>query len=53
MIPMRVVAIATEVAETVRKAMKDPRYGFPAHTSVAEGDAPCRHCLRMIAAGER
>jgi Protein of unknown function (DUF1203) len=53
MIPMRVVAITTEVVESVRKSMKDPRYGFPASTSVAEGDAPCRHCLRMIAAGER
>jgi len=51
MIPMRVVAISTEVAESVRKTMKDPRFGFPASTSVAEGDAPCRHCLRFISAG--
>jgi hypothetical protein len=51
MIPMRVVAIPTGLADSVRKTMKDPRYGFPAYTSVAEGDAPCRHCLRMIAAG--
>jgi Protein of unknown function (DUF1203) len=53
MIPIRVVAIPTEVAESVRVTMKDPWYGFPAYTSVAEGGAPCRHCLRMIAAGER
>lgn len=51
MIPMRVVAIPTEVVESVRKTMKDPRYGFPAHTSVAEGGAPCRYCLRMISTG--
>jgi Protein of unknown function (DUF1203) len=53
MVEMRVVAIPTEVAESVRKAMKDARYGFPSYTSVAEGDAPCRHCLRMIAAGTK
>lgn len=51
MIPMRAVAIRTEIAESVRKAMKDPQYGFPAHTSVAKGDAPCRHCLQIISAG--
>jgi hypothetical protein len=51
MIPMRVVAIPTEIAESVRKTMKDPQYGFPAHTNVAKGDAPCRHCLRMISPG--
>lgn len=49
--PMRVVAIPTEIAESVRKTMKDPQYGFPAYTDVAKGDAPCRHCLRMISPG--
>lgn len=53
MIAMRVVAISTEVAESVRNSMKDPRYWFPAHMSVAEGDAPCRHCLRVISAGTK
>ena len=51
MIPMRVVAIPTEIAESVRKTMKDPQYGFPAQTSVATGDAPCRHCLKIISPG--
>ena len=51
MIPMRVVAIPTEVAESVRKTMKDPQYGFPASTSVGQGDAPCRHCLQIISPG--
>ncbi|MGH9713060.1 MAG: DUF1203 domain-containing protein [Candidatus Acidiferrales bacterium] len=51
MIPIRVVAIPTEIAESVRKTMKDPKYGFPAHRSVAAGDAPCRHCLQMISPG--
>jgi hypothetical protein len=52
MISIRVVAIPTEIAESVRKSMQDPQYGFPAHTVVAAGDAPCRHCLQMVAAGE-
>ncbi len=51
MIPIRVVAIPTEIAESVRKTMKDPQYGFPAHANVARGDAPCRHCLDIISAG--
>src|ERR1700683_2444703 len=53
MIPIRVIAISTAIAESVRKTMKDPRYGFPAYTEVAAGSAPCRHCLRMISPGER
>jgi hypothetical protein len=51
MIPIRVVAIPTEIAESVRKTMKDPQYGFPAYASVGKGDAPCRHCLQFISAG--
>jgi hypothetical protein len=42
------VAIPTEVAETVRETGKAPGYGFPAHREVATGRAPCRHCLRLI-----
>jgi hypothetical protein len=51
MTPMRVVAIPTEIAESVRKTKKDPQYGFPAYTNVATGDAPCRHCLQIISPG--
>jgi Protein of unknown function (DUF1203) len=53
MIPIRVIAISTDIAESVRKTMKDPRYGFPAYTEVSTSGAPCRHCLRMISPGER
>lgn len=53
MIPIRVVAIPTEVAETVRTANKDPHYSFPAFTSAIKEAAPCRHCLQRIAAGEK
>jgi hypothetical protein len=51
MIPIRVVAIPTEIADAVRRTHKDPHYGHPAHTSVAAEGAPCRHCLQIIAAG--
>ena len=51
MIPIRVIAIPTEIADAVRRAHKDPRYGHPAHTSIAAEGAPCRHCLQIIAAG--
>ncbi len=53
MVPIRVIPISTDIADAVRKTAKDPRYGFPAFTEIATGDAPCRHCLRMISAGER
>jgi Protein of unknown function (DUF1203) len=45
---IRVVAIATEVAEEVRKTMRSPVYGFPAHAEMASGTGPCRHCLRTF-----
>jgi Protein of unknown function (DUF1203) len=50
---VRIVAIATEIAEQVRTTMNAPVYGFPAHLEVAEDIAPCRHCLRIIAAEDR
>jgi hypothetical protein len=51
MIPIRVVAIPTEIAEAVRRTHKDPHYGHPAHTEIAGEGAPCRHCLEIIGAG--
>lgn len=48
---MRVVAIPTEVANAVRETLRAPVYGFPAHAELATDEAPCRHCLRLIAAG--
>ncbi len=53
MATIRVLAISSELAESVRKTKKDPRYGFPAYTEVSAGDAPCRHCLGLISAGEK
>ncbi len=53
MIPTRVIAISTELAESVRAAAKDPHYNFPIHTAVIKEGAPCRHCLKIIPAGEQ
>lgn len=53
MVAIRMVAIPTEVAESVRATMQAPTYGHPAHSEVGTDSAPCRHCLRQIAAGER
>ena len=46
----QVVAIPTDVAESVRATGKAPGYGFPAHRETAAGRAPCRHCLQLIRA---
>ncbi len=51
MLPIRYVAIPTEVAESVRATLKAPVYGFPAHAELATDAAPCRHCLGIIAPG--
>jgi Protein of unknown function (DUF1203) len=48
---IRIVAIPTEVAETVRATLRSPVYGFPAYVELAGDAAPCRHCLRIIRAG--
>jgi hypothetical protein len=52
MIPIRVIAIPTAVAESVRTTGKSPRYGHPAYTSLATGYGPCRHCLKTFKIGE-
>ena len=52
MLPIRIVAIPTEVAKAVRATLCAPVYGFPAHAEVATDDAPCRHCLRAFIAGK-
>jgi len=52
MLPIRIVAISTEVAEEVRTTLRAPVYGFPAHAELATDDAPCRHCLRAIVANK-
>jgi hypothetical protein len=48
----RVIAIPSAIADTVRATHKSPGYGHPAHTELASGYGPCRHCLRTFAIGE-
>lgn len=48
---MRVIAIPTEVADSVRTTMRAPVYGFLAHSETAKDAAPCRHCLRTFNVG--
>jgi len=49
--PFRVAAIPTKVADLVRSTMRSPGYGHPAHTELATGYGPCRHCLRDFQIG--
>jgi hypothetical protein len=49
---MRIVAMPTEVVNTVRSTLKAPTYGFPAHMETASDTAPCRHCLKTFVAGK-
>jgi hypothetical protein len=49
---IRIVAIPTEVANSVRETMRSSFHEFPAHAEVATDDAPCRHCLRTFIAGK-
>jgi hypothetical protein len=47
----RVIAIPTNIVETVRSTMRSPRYDHPASEEIAEGYGPCRHCLREFEVG--
>ncbi|HMI45862.1 MAG TPA: DUF1203 domain-containing protein, partial [Gemmatimonadaceae bacterium] len=47
----RVVPIGDRVADAVRKTLRSPGYGHPAHTEVATGYGPCRQCLKTFAVG--
>jgi len=52
MIGLRVVALSTMTVRKVLSTMKAPGYGHPAHTEVATGHGPCRHCLKPFAVGQ-
>ena len=49
---IRVIALPTETVKKVLSTMKSPGYGHPAHTEVATGHGPCRHCLKPFRVGE-
>jgi hypothetical protein len=52
MTEIRVIALPTETAKKVLETKSSPGYGHPAHTEVAKGHGPCRHCLRPFRIGE-
>lgn len=47
----RYIAIPQETADRVRRTMKSPGYGHPAHREIATGYGPCRLCLRTFKIG--
>lgn len=47
----RVVAIGDRIANAVRKTLRSPGYGHPAHAEVATGYGPCRQCLKTFIVG--
>jgi hypothetical protein len=52
MAEIRVIALPTETAKKVLETKSSPGYGHPAHTEIARGHGPCRHCLRPFRVGE-
>ena len=48
----RVLPIDFKLAEAVRRTLKSPQYGHPAHVELAAGYGPCRLCLKQFRAGE-
>jgi hypothetical protein len=46
-----VSGITTDLAEEVRRTMRAPQYGHPAHREIARGYGPCRVCLRTFDVG--
>lgn len=46
----RIVPLAEEIAEEVRRTLAAPGYGHPAHRELATGYGPCRSCLRPFVA---
>ena len=49
---LRMIAIASELAERVRETKLSPGYGHPVTAKVATGHGPCRHCLRPFVVGQ-
>lgn len=47
----RVVAVGNPIADAVRRTLRSPGYGHPAHTEVATGYGPCRQCLKPFVVG--
>jgi len=48
----RVVALGQQTADEVRRSLRAPGYGHPAHVEMASGSGPCRLCLEPFRTGE-
>jgi len=48
----RVVALCEQTVDEVRKSLRAPGYGHPAHVEMATGYGPCRLCLDSFRTGE-
>jgi uncharacterized protein DUF1203 len=48
----RVLAVGEPIANAVRKTLRSPGYGHPAHSELATGYGPCRHCLKAFNVGK-
>jgi hypothetical protein len=48
----RVIALGQDVADEVRRSLRAPEYGHPAHVETASGTGPCRLCLRPFEVDE-
>jgi hypothetical protein len=52
MSPFRFSGIPDDIAAEVRRTMRAPHYGHPAHREIAKGYGPCRLCLRTFEIGQ-
>jgi len=48
----RVVAVEDRIADAVRRTLRSPGYGHPAHAEIATGYGPCRQCLKTFSVGK-
>jgi len=49
---LRFQGISDAIAAEVRRTLRAPEYGHPAHRDLAQGYGPCRLCLRTFAIGK-
>lgn len=49
--PFHIAGIPSDLANDVRRTLRSPQYGHPAHRETATGYGPCRLCLRTFTVG--
>jgi hypothetical protein len=50
-VPFRFTGIPSDLAAEVRRTLRSPQYGHPAHRETATEYGPCRLCLRTFTVG--